>query len=337
MFRKNLVWIAPGLLLMAACSRQPVAPVAAQRVSPEPVDRSMSTGPANTLAAAPPNQSQVFTPSQPPPGMYATNGGTGALPGYAAASSAVAADASAYAGSTPPAAAPPSTQPEVYGRTTPPMSSYGEPAPLPNAATEPAPSTSGNGQPGPPPADYGETAPEAMPPSGPSWDAPVLPAGTTLHVRLDEALGTKHDVTGERFYASLAKPVVYQGRVLLPVGTRFVGHLTESKPSGRLKGRAVLAIRLDGFKWRGREFSIATSSIVRETRGRKRHDLKWIAGSGGFGALIGAVAGGGGGALIGGAAGAGAGTAGALLTHKKQLYMRAETGLTFKLRRPVQL
>jgi hypothetical protein len=170
-----------------------------------------------------------------------------------------------------------------------------------------------------------------------TFDGPMLPAGTPVHVRLDESLGTKHDRSGERFYATLSSPIVEDGRMILPAGTRFIGHLTESKPSGRLKGRAFMAVRLDAFDWRGRQYDIETSSIGRESRNHKRHNWGWIGGGAGVGAAIGAIAGGGGGALIGGAAGAGAGTAGALISGKKQVSMRAETPLTFRLRTPVQL
>jgi hypothetical protein len=165
----------------------------------------------------------------------------------------------------------------------------------------------------------------------------MIPAGTPVHVRLDESIGTKYDRAGERFYASLYEPVVVDGRMLLPVGTRFIGHLTESKPSGRFKGRAVIAVRLDGVIWHGHEYPLETASIARVSKGRKGHDLKWILGGGGGGAAIGAIAGGGEGALIGAGVGAGAGTVGALVTPRKQLHMSAETPLTFRLRRPVQL
>ena len=55
------------------------------------------------------------------------------------------------------------------------------------------------------------------------------------------------------------------------------------------------------------------------------------------GALIGALAGGGKGALIGGPVGAGAGTAVAFLTGKKDIHLRPETLLTFKLAEPVTI
>jgi hypothetical protein len=177
--------------------------------------------------------------------------------------------------------------------------------------------------------------PPAEAPPRRTYDGPIIPAGTPLHVRLDESLGTKHDSTGERFYASLADPIVMNGQTLLPVGTRFSGHITQSKQSGHVKGRAVLAVRLDSFEWQGRQYPIDTSSIERVSHRKKGG--RWIAGGGGFGALIGGIAGGGAGALIGGAAGAGAGTAGAFASGKREVNMGAETPLTFTVRTPVQL
>ncbi len=177
--------------------------------------------------------------------------------------------------------------------------------------------------------------PQTEPASRRTYDGPMIPAGTPLHVRLDESLGTKHDATGERFYASLSDPIVMDGRTLLPVGTQFIGHVTESKPSGDVKGRAVLAVRLDSFEWHGRQYPIETSSF--ESVSHKKKGFRWIAGGGGIGAVIGGIAGGGAGALIGGAAGAGAGTAGAFASGKRQVNLGAETPLTFTLRKPVQL
>jgi len=51
--------------------------------------------------------------------------------------------------------------------------------------------------------------------------------------------------------------------------------------------------------------------------------------------LIGALAGGGKGALIGGPVGAGAGTTVAFLTGKRDIHLRPETRLTFKLAEPL--
>lgn len=328
MCKKSLILI-PAVLLLAACSRNSV-PASAQNTNPEPIDRT------NMAANAP----SGLPTSQPPQGMYASgqtvaDQNIGQQPyGQAAPAN------SAYL--PPPSAAPQSPYAPVQpGSGYADGSSYadraaGQPAAPVTSTPEPvAPA------PAPPQAAaYAQTtvaARTATESRTPAWDEPVLPAGTPLRVRLDESLGTKYDRSGMRFYATLAEPVMENGHVLVPAGTRFVGHLTESKPSGRLKGRAVIAVRLDAFQWRGREVAIVSSSIVRETRGHKGHDLKWIGGGGGLGALIGGIAGGGEGALIGVAAGAGAGTAGALVTGRKQLTMPAETPLVFRLRRPVQL
>ena len=125
---------------------------------------------------------------------------------------------------------------------------------------------------------------------------------------------------------------------MLPTGTQFIGHLTEFETLGPIrKAGAYLAIRLDAFDWRGRQYDIATSSIGYASRNHKRHNWAWIGGGTGVGASIGAIAGGGGGALIGAAAGAGAGTAGALITGRKQVRLAAETPLTFRLRYPIQM
>jgi len=150
-------------------------------------------------------------------------------------------------------------------------------------------------------------------------------------------VGTKYDRPGHRFTASLAEPVVLDGQIAIPAGARFNGHLTESKPSGRMRGRAVIAARLDSFDLNGREYQIETSSIARVSGSHKKRNFFMIGGGAGAGAGIGAIAGGGEGALIGAAAGAGAGFAGALIKGRKQERIGAETGMTFRLRTPVQL
>ena len=72
-------------------------------------------------------------------------------------------------------------------------------------------------------------------------------------------------------------------------------------------------------------------------RSHKKRNLALIGGGSGGGALIGALAGGGTGALIGAGAGAAAGAAGAYATGKKDIYLPAETLLTFRLDAPVKI
>jgi len=111
----------------------------------------------------------------------------------------------------------------------------------------------------------------------------------------------------------------------------------ESKPSGRLKGRAVLSLTLDSFRANGREYMVDTRGTTRVSGRHKKRNLVLIGGGAGTGAGIGAIAGGGFGALVGAAAGSVAGTATAVFTGKKNVTVPAETLLTFPLRSSVRL
>jgi hypothetical protein len=165
----------------------------------------------------------------------------------------------------------------------------------------------------------------------------MIPKGTALHVRLDESLDTRRNRVGDQFRASLAEPVMLEGKPVVPKGTEFLGHVTESQASGRLEGRAEIALTLDSFQLQGREYRIETGSIDRVSASHKKRNLELIGGGAGLGALIGGVAGGGKGALIGAGAGAGAGTAGAAATGKKELAVSAESLLSFPLKSSLKL
>ncbi len=164
-----------------------------------------------------------------------------------------------------------------------------------------------------------------------------LPAGTTLRVRLTEAIDTRRNRSGDKFSASLDEPLVVGDRVVVPKGTPFYGHVTQSKASGRFKGRAVLALRLDSFELNGQTHEIRTTASSRASAGHKKHHLLWVGGGSGGGAAIGAIAGGGTGALIGAGSGAVAGTVGSAITGKRQVSLPAETSLRFTLENAVDL
>jgi hypothetical protein len=164
-----------------------------------------------------------------------------------------------------------------------------------------------------------------------------LPAGTKVRVRLTQTVDTRRNRAGDRFTASLDEPLVIGDRVVVPQGASFFGQVTESKPSGRFKGRAVLALRLDSFELNGVTHEIRSANSARRSAGHKKHHWAWIGGGSGGGAAIGAIAGGGSGALIGAGAGAAAGTIGSAITGKRQVSLPAETAVTFTLQAPVDI
>jgi hypothetical protein len=169
-----------------------------------------------------------------------------------------------------------------------------------------------------------------------SASAASIPSGSAVHVRLEQTLDTRYNRAGDRFFATLADPIQVDGRVVVPRGARFTGHLVESKPSGRFKGRALLSLSLDSFELNGRRYDITTTRTGRSSGGHKKRNWILIGGGSGVGAALGAVAGGTG-ALIGAGAGAAAGTVGAAFTGKKNVRLPVESRVTFSLRAPVAL
>ena len=177
------------------------------------------------------------------------------------------------------------------------------------------------------------SAPQAPPPPA----VVSLPAGTNLRVRLDQDLGSKTSQPGDNFSATIEDAVVVNGQTVIPRGATAEGTVIDAKPLGHIKGGAVLSIRLERVHTKWGSYPVATSSISRAEKGKGKRTGLFAAGGGGFGALVGGLAGGGKGALIGGLAGAGAGTATSAFTGNKEIFLPAETMLTFRLEHSVHI
>ncbi len=165
----------------------------------------------------------------------------------------------------------------------------------------------------------------------------VVPAGTVLTVRLGQAVGSKISTTGQTFTATLASPVMADGKTAIPSGATASGTVVDAKPLGRFKGGASLRLRLTSITIDGSEQSISTSSVVRTETGKGKRTAVMAGGGAGLGALIGGLAGGGKGAAIGALAGGGAGTGGAAFTGNKDVVLPAESALSFKLEQSLQV
>jgi len=165
----------------------------------------------------------------------------------------------------------------------------------------------------------------------------IIPAGTTLTVRLGQAVGSKISRPGETFTATLAAPVEVGGKTVIPSGAEARGTVTDAKPLGRFKGGAVLQIKLNSISVNGSEHAIETSAVTRAEKGKGKRTAVMAGGGAAVGALIGGLAGGGKGAAIGALAGGGAGTAGAAYTGNKDVVLPAESAVSFKLETALEL
>lgn len=165
----------------------------------------------------------------------------------------------------------------------------------------------------------------------------VIPAGTVLTVRLDQAVGSKISNSGDTFSASLSQPVVVNGATVIPAGAAAQGTVVQAAPLGRFKGGALLRLALTSVTIHGASHEVQTATVSRSEKGKGKRSAVMIGGGAGLGALIGGLTGGGKGAAIGAAAGAGAGTAGTAFTGNKNIELPAESTISFSLTQPLQM
>jgi hypothetical protein len=196
------------------------------------------------------------------------------------------------------------------------------------------PSTATGSTPAPDAAPANVEAPATKP--EPARPEPVtIAAGTPIRVRTLTTLSTKDSQTGERFTATLAAPLVVEGKVIAPRGTQVEGRVVDSDPGGRVKGVATISVRLTQLRVGDHNVAIETRAVARRAHATKRKDAAKVGIGAGIGAAIGAIAGGGEGAAIGAASGGAAGTGLVLATHGDPAVIGAESVLTFKLTAPV--
>jgi hypothetical protein len=167
----------------------------------------------------------------------------------------------------------------------------------------------------------------------------TIPAGTRLPVILDTAVGSDTSRVEQPVRAHLSRAVIVNGQTVIPEGSQISGVVTDATRSGKVKGRAHLAVRFDTLAPRGDEerYRIATASVGRTAPATKKKDALEIGAPAAGGAIIGGLVGGKKGALIGGAAGGGAGTAVVLSTRGKEVHLGRGAALMLRLTQPITI
>ncbi|HEX3747248.1 MAG TPA: hypothetical protein VHW09_25100 [Bryobacteraceae bacterium] len=185
------------------------------------------------------------------------------------------------------------------------------------------------------------------------WSAAAeIPQGAHVLLRLENSISTRTAREGDYVYMRTAAPIAADGRILVPEGSYVQGEVTHSVRSGRVKGRAELAIRIDTLTLPGGKViklaprlasvdSGGTEQKVDSEKGieqgsSKGADAARVAEIGGTGAAIGGLATRTwSGAGIGAGAGGAVGLASVLLTRGREVDLRRGSTMDVVFDRPV--
>lgn len=227
-------------------------------------------------------------------------------PGAAEDKAAAPAPAAQPQGSTEPAS--PATTPAAEPATSaaPPSSASALQPAAPARAADAAvpPATAANAAPAP-----AEPAPA---PAVPAVRELTIPGNTLLTVTLESTLASDTSRVEDPVRGTLARPIVVDGRTIVPAGAEISGTVLDAKESGRVKGRASITFAFDHLTVNGERYRVRTARVTRVAESSKTDDLK----KGGIGAAAGAIIGGLAGGGKGAAIGAGVGATGAVLATK---------------------
>lgn len=167
----------------------------------------------------------------------------------------------------------------------------------------------------------------------------TIPAGTSLPVVLDTSVGSDISRVEQPVHGHLSRAVSVNGAAAIPAGSLVSGYVTSARRSGKVKGRAYVAVRFSSLTPKGGSgaYRIQTRNVGRLAPATKERDAMKIAAPALGGALVGGLVGGGKGAAIGGAAGGGAGTAVVLNTRGREVRIGRGQTVFVRLTQPFKL
>jgi hypothetical protein len=218
--------------------------------------------------------------------------------------------------------------PQGSALTTPESGAAGTPPSTPGADMRGAASSAPGG------ADAPAVA--AAPPA-PVMMAMDVPSGTELSLILETSVSSETAKPEQAVRARVAKPVVISGMTVIPEGAPVTGTVVSAERSGRVKGRASVALRFNSVTVANTPYTINTARISRQAEATKGEDATKIGIGAGVGAAIGAIAGGKKGAAIGAGVGGGAGTGAVLATRGEEVTIPAGATLRTTIQETVNI
>jgi len=204
--------------------------------------------------------------------------------------------------------------------------------PAQQAVPEPAPAPT-------PPAQAAAAAapPAPIPPPPPQPKQVVIPANSSLIIRMIDGVDSQVNRAGEIFHASLDAPLMVDDQVVAPKGADVYVRLSAAKSAGHMTGKSELHMELVQLEFQGRSYPLTSSTYSAAGSSRGKNTAAKVGGGAAVGAIIGAIAGGGAGAAIGAGVGAGGGAVWNGVTRGQQIKIPAETMLEFQLEQPVTI
>ena len=172
-------------------------------------------------------------------------------------------------------------------------------------------------------------------PAGPVYREVTIPAGTSLPLTLITAVASDTSRVEDPISAELTNPVTIDGREALPAGAKVTGVVARADASGRVKGRAQVALLFTSVSGGGQRYDINTELFSRQASATKGEDATKIGIGAGAGAAIGAILGGKKGAAEGAAVGGGAGTGVVLATKGDGVRLASGADVTTRLTAPL--
>jgi hypothetical protein len=163
-----------------------------------------------------------------------------------------------------------------------------------------------------------------------------VPADTTLALEMRTTVNTGTSSAGDTVTAALVEAVVVDGVEVLPAGSLLSGHVVNVTSSGKVKGRAHVAIEFDQITAYDETYPVAAKFDARAPSTKER-DAEKIAIPAVGGAILGAVIGGKKGAAVGAAIGGGAGTAAVLMTAGDEIEIREGATLSLAIGQTVDV
>ncbi len=168
-------------------------------------------------------------------------------------------------------------------------------------------------------------------------DAVVVPVGSTLRVRINQAMDSKKTVVGTPFDGVVLNDIVAGGSIAIPRGASITGTVVEAHTAGELKGKGELKLQLTSVALGGKVYPIATDFWWHQGADKTANTVGNTVGLGAVGALIGAVAGGGVGAAVGAGVGGVAGLGVSAASGKGEAVLPSEAIVSFHLTQPADV